>query len=92
LTYAQLGSPVVDFHSFWEVYNELRDAVDAEFLFQSSSGAFNVENLSPDLGPQAEVPLHHLRACEFGKDGIPAGQYTESEGEAAHFLIFILSP
>ena len=31
-SYAQIGSPTVGFHSFWEVYNALRDVVDSEIL------------------------------------------------------------
>lgn len=30
--YAQLGSPAVDTHSFWTVYNTLRKAVDSDLL------------------------------------------------------------
>ena len=55
--------------------------MDLDYLFESSNDAFDVENVSPYSDP--EVPLCHLRACEFGKDGIPAGRYTESEGEIA---------
>lgn len=82
LVYAQLGSPEVCFDSFWNVYNQLRDAVDPELLFQSSTNTFDEEDASekscedPDVD---QLPLRHLRACEFGKDGIPAGQTIEGE-------------
>ena len=80
--YAQLGHPQVDFHSFWDVYNQLRDAVDAEFLFCSSNGTFPEELAGiPDSEDDPELPLPHLRACQFGENGVPAGQIIE-EGEA----------
>ena len=84
--YAQLGHPQIDFHSFWDVYNQLRDAVDAEFLFDSSTGTFPEEHTStPDDDPNiTKLPLSHLRACQFGEDGVPAGETIE-EGEADHF-------
>jgi hypothetical protein len=66
----------VGFDSFWDVYNQLRDAVDSEFLFQSSIGAFDEESTSKDSDTVdiEQLPLSHLRPCEFGKDGIPAEQ------------------
>jgi hypothetical protein len=66
--YAQLGHPQIDFNSFWDVYNQLRDAVDVEFLFRSSTGVFPEEHLSVPKVPEdnqniAELPLSHLRPC-----------------------------
>lgn len=86
--YAQLGHPQINFHSFWDVYNQLRDAVDAEFLFDSSTGsAFPEERTGiPEDNPNvAELPLSHLRSCQFGEDGVPTGQIIE-EGEADRCL------
>jgi hypothetical protein len=65
LVYAQLGSPEVEFDSFWHVYNLLRDALDSEYLFQSSVGVFDEENTSRDSDID-QLPLHHLRGYEFG--------------------------
>ena len=80
------------FDSFWHVYNWLRDAVDSEFLFQSSVGVFDEANTqatqqSEDFNID-QLPLSHLRPCEFGKDGIPAEQ---SIGEHLSYLIPFLS-
>jgi hypothetical protein len=68
----------VGYHSFWDVYNQLRDAVDSELLFESSIGALDEDNISevPDAN---QPPLQHLQPCEFGKNGIPSVQY---EGRA----------
>jgi len=56
--YAQLGHPQINFQSFWDVYNQLRDAVDAELLFQSSCGTFPEEQTgTPEDDPNvAELP------------------------------------
>ena len=82
LVYVQLGSPEVAFHSFWGIYNQVRDAVDSDFLFQSSSGLVEEENATQDSKSAAperpEPPLQHLQHCEFGENGIPPVQY---EGE-----------
>jgi hypothetical protein len=88
--YARLGHPEINFHSFWDVHNQLRDAVDAEFLFHSSTGAFPDEHTGipkddPDVAEAAELPLSHLRSCQFGEDGVPAGQIID-EGEADHCI------
>jgi hypothetical protein len=69
----------VGFDSFWDVYKLLCDAVDSEYLFQSSVGVFDEENTSKDSNVD-QRPLRHLRACEFGQDGIPAG-ISEEEAE-----------
>ena len=90
--YAQLGHPQINFYSFWDVYNQLRDAVDAEFLIHSSTGTFSEEDTGiPEDAPNAaELPLSHLRSCQFGEDGVPAGQIIE-EGEADRCLTPCLS-
>ena len=80
--YAELGSPGVEFQSFWQVYNQVRNAVDEDFLFEADGGAFDEENASASEEPDAnQLPLHHLGPCEFGKNGIPAAKSTR-EGEA----------
>ncbi|KAF8488655.1 hypothetical protein F5888DRAFT_1952455 [Russula emetica] len=82
--YAQLGHPQINFHSFWDVYNKLRDAVDAEFLFHySRTGAFPEEHtgISEDDLNVAELPLSHLRSCQFGEDGVPAVQIIEEDDD-----------
>ena len=71
------------FHSFWDVYNQLRDVVDSEYLFQSSIGAVDQENAL--VGSNSDLPLHHLRPCRFGQDGIPALRHIERGGEAPYF-------
>ena len=77
--YAQLGRPQINFHSFWDVYKQLRDAVDADFLFHSSTGAFPEDPTGvPEDDPNvAELPLSHLRSCRFGEDGVPSRQIIE---------------
>jgi len=64
----------VGFDSFWDVYNQVCDAVDSDFLFRSNTGAFDEENPSGSEDP-GERPLQHLEPCEFGKDGIPSARY-----------------
>jgi hypothetical protein len=82
--YAQLGSPEVGFHTFWDIYNQVRNAVDSEFLFESSggvdedTGSEETRSENPDAN---QPPLQHLRACEFGENGIPPMQYEEGEAE-----------
>jgi hypothetical protein len=76
LIYAQLGHPQINFHSFWDVYNQLRDAVDAEFLFYSSTGMFPEETGIPEddsnvADETTELPLSHLHSCRFGEGGVP---------------------
>jgi hypothetical protein len=85
--YAQLGRPQINFHSFWDVYNQLRDAVDTEFLFHSSAGTFPEGHTgTPEDGPNvAQLPLSHLRSCQLGEDGVAAGQLIE-KGEADRCL------
>ena len=94
--YAQLGRPQIDFHSFWDVYNQLRDAVDAESLFRSSIGTFTEEHSStgiPEDDPSdVRLPLSHLRSCQFGEGGVPAAGQIIEEGEAARCLTPSLAP
>jgi hypothetical protein len=78
----------VEFQSFWQVYNQVRDAVDEDFLFNATGAAFDDENASAAEEPDAnELPLRHLGPCEFGENGIPAAQSTR-EGEANDLSCF----
>ncbi|KAH9963152.1 hypothetical protein BC827DRAFT_1266465 [Russula dissimulans] len=71
--YVQLGSPAVNFRSFWEVYNLLRDTVDLELLLFTKATTDTLGDAPEDSdGDIAELPLHQLRPCEFGTNGIPA--------------------
>jgi hypothetical protein len=88
--YAELGSPGVEFQSFWQVYNQVRDAVDKDFLFEAGAGAFDEENASASEEPDAnQLPLRHLGPCEFGKNGIPAAQSTR-EGDQLFIVLPLL--
>ena len=90
--YMQLGSPEVCHDTFWDVYNKVREAVDPEILFQSCDSRFEEVHASsdPDVEPaEPQLPLHHLRACEFGVDRIPAGRTCE--GETGPFIYFLSS-
>jgi hypothetical protein len=69
--YAQIRSPEVNFDSFWDVYNNLRDAVvfsptDLDSIPQDGSGELNDEPLVSGL------PFSQLQECEFGANGIPS--------------------
>jgi len=74
----------------------LRDAVDADFLFHSSTGIFPEERtgdlesgrsgLPEDVPNVEDLPLSQLCSCRFGEGGVPAGQIIE-EGEADYCLI-----
>jgi len=86
--YAKLGSPGINFSSFWDVYNQLRDAIDSDFLERTTTGTFVrheesaseseddgvVEQLLDD-----QLPLSGLRPCVFGENGVPAGGIHEGE-------------
>jgi hypothetical protein len=72
--YALLGHPEINFDSFWDVYNQLCEAVDVEFLFHSSIGVFDEGHVSEDDLNSAQLLLSNLRSCEFGEGGVPAGQ------------------
>ena len=74
------------FHLFWDVYNQVRNAVDSDFLFQASIGAIDEEENTSEDSDVYQRPLEDLRPCEFGKNGIPAGQY---EGEADCMTSFL---
>lgn len=70
------------FQSFWQVYNQVRNAVDEDFLFDAAAATFDEENASASKEPDGnQLPLRHLGPCEFGKNGTPAAQST-SEGDA----------
>lgn len=75
--YAQLGRPGVGFHSFWDVYNQLRDAVDSDFLFESTKEYFasDEDDAAEDPASDADqLPLRHLRPCELSTNRDPVGQ------------------
>ena len=81
----------MEFESFWQVYNQVRDAVDEDFLFDAAAATFDdEENASASEEPDAnQLPLRHLGPCEFGKNGIPAAQSTR-DGEATIYHSFLL--
>lgn len=66
------------FHTFWDIYNQMRDAVDSELLFESGIGLVDEES-RPEDSDANHPPLQDLQPCEFGRNGIPPVQY---EGEA----------
>jgi hypothetical protein len=77
--YSQLGRPEVNFSTFWDVYNQLCDAVDSDILFQSNRLASDAENNreNSDQPDVDQLPLSHLLPCEFGQNGVPAGKTVE---------------
>jgi len=79
-----LGSPEVNFDSFWHVYKQLRDAVDMDcWATMDGSAASDGENMSDGEGANANaLPLNHLRPCVLGENGVPAGTSEYSDGEA----------
>jgi hypothetical protein len=67
----------VEFESFWQVYNQVCDAMDKDFLFKAATATFDEEDASASEELDAnQLLLHHLGPCEFGKNGIPAVQST----------------
>ena len=81
--YVKLGSPSVNFYSFWDVYNQLRDAVESDFLATTigSTSACRGESVAEDEDEQ--LPLSYLRPCVFGENGVPAGQLSGKAGEGS---------
>jgi hypothetical protein len=59
--YAELESPGVEFESFWQVYNQVHNAVDKDFLFEAATTTFDEENASGSEELDAnQLPLHYL--------------------------------
>ena len=78
----------MEFKSFWQVYNQVCDAVDEDFLSKATATTFDEENASASKELDAnQLPLHHLGPCEFGKNRIPAVQST-CNGEANYLSCF----
>jgi len=71
--YAKLRSPAVNFYSFWDVYNQLCDAVESDSLARTtivgSTFTRRGEGVSEDLDEQ--LPLSDLQPCVFGENGVP---------------------
>jgi hypothetical protein len=88
--YAQLGSPVVDFHSFWTVYNTLRNAADLDIF---SSCTVMISRARTHLKVARILSVSHLCPCV---NGVPATQTVQHGGNAdnlsLYFLIHFLSP
>jgi hypothetical protein len=61
--YAQLGSPVVDFHSFWTVYNTLHDVVHSGLL--SSCTVDDPEGKNASEGSADIVRLPPSSLCKW---------------------------
>ena len=84
----------MSFHSFWDVYNQVRDAVDSDFLFRSSVGVIDEEDQSENSKSDTrQCRLSHLQSCEFGRNGVPSTQHegeTDSERSflRTRFLIY----
>ena len=82
----------MNFRSFWEVYNLLRDAVNSEFLFNKATantiGEDAPEDSDDDLG---DLPLHHLRPCQFGANGIP-DMVNEGKQFFSYFRFYLNKP
>ena len=64
--------------------------MDAEFLFHSSAGTFPEEHTDiPEDDPNVAelvLPLSHLRSCQFGEDGVPAGRIVEGEAGMSYII------
>lgn len=71
----------MNFQSFWDVYNQLYDAVDLDFLARTSTGTLarhgGLESMSGDEGMDEQLPLSDLQPCVFGENGVPAGQLSD---------------
>jgi hypothetical protein len=63
-TYAWLGCPVVKFNPFWQVYNQLHDAVDSDVLTSTNENVFPDDNSESHWQPKDcnhdQLPLSHL--------------------------------
>jgi hypothetical protein len=77
--YNNIGRPAVDFNSFWDVYDWLRDAADVAPLSQAASDALEAQepDSAGEVNPLLE-PYANLQRCEFGKNGIPSLQQHDS--------------
>jgi hypothetical protein len=92
--YAELGSPEINISSFWDVYNQVCDAVDSDFLCRTTADTFSRYGEStPDSdGMVEQLPLSNLRPCVFGENGVPAAQIYEGEADFWQTLFCIWPP
>lgn len=53
--------------------------MDSDALCRATIDTPEGENVSE--GADGSLPLHHLRPCQFGIDGIPAARYETGQHE-----------
>jgi len=81
--YVKLGSPRVNFYSFWDVYNQLCDAVESDLLARTTIGTSMRRGESVSEDEDEQLPLSDLCPCVFGENGVPAGQLSGEAGEGS---------
>ena len=92
--YVKLGSPRVNFYSFWDVYNQLCDAVESDLLACTTIGTSTRCGESVSEDEDEQLLLSDLHPCVFGENGVPAGQLSgeASEGSGSGTATLVPSP
>ena len=72
--YDLVGSPAVEFDSFWDIYNCMMALAEGEIqMFPDAQQVIHEQGLAPDAGEDQGIPLmSHQREADFGEGNIPA--------------------
>jgi hypothetical protein len=89
--YTELGSPGLNFTSLWQVYNQLRDAVDLDFWTTTDGSVSDAENMSKEADAD-QLPLNHLRPYVLDENGVPAGKASSEYNDAESGMPLIPPP
>jgi hypothetical protein len=84
--YAQIGSPGVNLDMFWDVYNELREAVNDRPMSDNAVVKRHEYGSVHESGENQGLPLFDLQPCMFGVNGIPTLQF---EGEHCYNVLSV---
>jgi len=78
--YTTIGSPTITFDSFWNIYRQLRDAVD--HTLTSLQAAANSIIPTEEYHDPEPLPFPTLQQVRFGENGIPRLVVNLSQGPA----------
>jgi hypothetical protein len=79
--YVELGSLEINISSFWDIYSQVCNAVNLDFLCHTTADMFlHYGESTPDSdGMVKQLPLSNLHPYMFGENGVPAAQIYEGE-------------